>query len=320
MLLIHAGLPRTSTTSLQAVLTDHEALLGAVGVMYPKRWRPARAPTHHEFHRLLTAARSSSGALDGFRRFLIAHSEQDILISAEGLIGWLQPQERREALQRLLTIARETMPTRWICTLRRRDELVLSLYLKRFALKGGPKAAEEVLAALAPPLASFSAMRTVEEILDGDVVYVKYQASGAHNRTLIDAFRIPEPVRGKLHRRVGQAPRLNAGPSQKLAIALFNLELLAERAGARLDPAAIKEAHLRGELVFDCDRPWQPVDTRLRRKLHEDALAAARMTGFAPYAEFFADEEVVDDEISPLDLGILDSEDVQRVVAAGRPR
>lgn len=135
MLYIHGGLPRTSTTSLQAALAARESQLRAAGVVYPTMWRPAHAPIHHEFHEFFLAMRRSTRPLDEFVSFLSAHTDHDVLISGEGLTAMLPPGESQEALRQMLTAARSVVPTRWVWTLRRQDEVLTSLYLRKMVLQ-----------------------------------------------------------------------------------------------------------------------------------------------------------------------------------------
>lgn len=314
---LHGGLPRTSTTSLQEVLAENYAQLKAAGILYPKRWRPSRAPVHHELDSLLNESLDSKRGSVDFERFLASHADQNVLISGEGLTGWLQPSEKLKALQRLLTSALKVMPTRFILTLRRSDEILTSLYLRRSALRGRLPEPAEALGALPAPNALFAGLRKIEDTLSGEVTYLKYDRCGAHNRRLIDAFGIPEPVRSDLRRQLEHAPRFNPQPSQKQMVSLLNVESLSRKAGVDLNASVLRRAYLRGELVFDDDQPCHLVDTVLGKSLHEAALNAARQEGFSTYIEFFADEDVASHQPTPLTSEILNELDIQRLVKVG---
>lgn len=308
MLYLHGGLPRTSTTSLQTALATHEKELASVGIAYPRKWRSRPTPTHHGLHTILKASQESPDALDELMAYLEA-SDGDVLFSAEILIAWLQTRERLDALLALLAAARRLMPVRCIWTLRRRDEALASLYLFRLAGHPQPVPVEEAARALGRPVATYRGMNEIADLLDGEVVYVKYSASGSHNPALLESFGIPEPLRGRLRERLRSGPRLNVSLSHKQAIALAHVEQLAERAGVELDADALRSAIRSGDLRFERDWRCDPLTPPTRRKLHRDALMTAEERGFAPYLEFFGDSGI-EEPPAPFDVSALSDEDV----------
>lgn len=316
MLYLHCGWPRTSTSSLQAVLFEHTDRLADAGVVYPDRWRVRGNPTHHGMAELLKASQESESALDDFKRFLAGHAGEDVLLSAEVLTYWLRSSEKLEALQRLLAAAQEVMPTRCVWTLRRIDDFIGSMYLRQVTLR--PPAhlppPTEFFENVGRPDRLFEGVCGVGEVV-GEVAYVKYEAGGAHNGALLRAFDLPEPLQTEIRERLEQGPRLNAGLSHKGAVAMLNLDVLSARAGVDLDRAALRAAFFRGDFRFEGDRPCELVGVGVKRALHERGLAAARQAGLTPYIEFFEADEIRGS--APVVLGpeILTDEDLRRLVA-----
>jgi hypothetical protein len=326
MLYLHAGWPRTSTSSLQAALFEHrDRLASAAGLTYPEYWtRSAADPAHNGLYDMLDAAYGSANAFEAFRRHLAADADRDVLLSAEGLSNWLLSDDRREILLGLLAAARTVTPTRCVWTLRRLDDASSSLYMQ--GLKVGldlPPPQEYIGLArhrhdmfdVRAPSELFAGLRRVEEAVDGDVVYVKYDASGAHNGELLSAFDIPAPVAEKVLETLERGPRLNTRLSHKQAAALLNLDALSARAGVDLDEAAIRAAIRRGEIRFENDRPCEPLSREAKRALHERALAAAREQGFEPYLEFFGEDEIRGGASAGLGPEALAEEDLRRLAA-----
>lgn len=84
-LLLHVGLPKTATTSLQKWCDDNRALLGSYGVDYPET-DPAEAARKHQF----VVADLMAGSLERIGQLLDrAAPDRRLLISTEGLTNHL---------------------------------------------------------------------------------------------------------------------------------------------------------------------------------------------------------------------------------------
>src|SRR4029077_21243280 len=213
--------------------------LAAAGIVYPDRWRAKRGLTHHGLAELLRASLDSDCALDDLMRFLDSQADGDVLFSAEALTYWLMSDQRQEALLKFLSAAREVMPTRCIWTLRRHDEFIGSLFLLSLKRGGKPAPPAEKADTVPQPDQMFAGLRKVEEALD-DVVYVKYDPAGQHNGELLRTFGIPVPLAARIGDQLERAPRLNAAPSYKEAVALVNLDALSTRSGVSLDAPPLR--------------------------------------------------------------------------------
>jgi len=314
MLYLHCGWPRTSTTSLQAALFEHRRELAAAGTVYPEKWISHESPTHHGLFELLQASQHSTAPLDEFKAFLELHADRSVLFSAEAITSWLLVAERKRSLLDLLAIAREVMPTRCIWTLRRLDDGLQSLYLRRLAYAFKLQHPDRHFANIGDQSQLFA---TLIEVGEGatDVVHVKYDSSGSHNDELLRAFDIPAGLRAAIGEQLAGGERLNASLTHKQAVVLRELDTLSRRAGVGLDWVALRDAFIDGDLDFEDDRRCVLLGTEARRNLHERTLAAARKQGFAPYVEFFAGAEIPESSPVSLDPDVISDDDLERIVS-----
>jgi len=294
MLYLHCGWPRTSTSSLQAALGEHRNHLASVGIVYPEKWMTATGlgMTHRGLVELLKASAESDGAFDDFKGYLSEHRDQDVLFSAEILTEWLLAEDKQDALLALLSAAREVMPVKCVWALRRIDDATSSLYLR-------PQAVGAEVPRLAEQLESvyrldylFGGMRRIGDVLEDDVVYVKYDPDGGHNEQLLRAFDMPEQTVSAIVAKLEGSPRLNAQLSHKQVVALVHVDALSARAGVDLDSAVLRKAFYGGKFIFEQDWPCELVAEEVTTDLQERALAAANRQGFAPYSEFFGQIEI----------------------------
>lgn len=289
MLILHCGWPRTGTTSLQAGLSEHVDKLALAGICYPDQWRSGIGLTHHGLANVLQAGIDSAPEFNTFMRFLEANSGRSILFSAEVLSSWLILDERRRAFLRFLAAAQEVIPTRCIWTLRRYDEFIRSWLL--FGVKQGGRRLERARTAVDVENVDtqFEGMRMVEEAVQRNAVYVKYESDGAHNEKLLHAFGVCAKVANEIQAWIKDNANLNAGPTHKQAAALFELDALSARAGVSLDESRLRAAFRRGEFEFEDDGRCELADRKRQRRLHEAALSAAHRHGIHAYVDFFQD-------------------------------
>jgi hypothetical protein len=315
MLYLHCGWPRTSTSSLQAALFAHRDLLAGDGIVFPERWLSATSPTHHGLSTLLSSSLESTAPLDEFGRFLDLHANQDVLFSAEALTFWLLSSPKQEALSKLVEAARGTMAVTCVWTLRRLDEVLSSLYLFRLALGEALPPPADHLDRIRLPDRLFEGLRKLEVASAGDVVYVRYDPAGAHNRRLLGAFGLSGRVEAAVRMEIDRGPRLNASLTRKQAAALINLDALSAKSGIALDRGRLGEMFRRGGFGFAGDDRCELADAGTRATFHARALAAADRQGFAPYGEFFADAEIEGPSAVALDADVLTEEDLARLTA-----
>ncbi len=316
MLVLHCGLPRTSTTSLQAALSENRERLAGAGIVYPDQWGKGKKDAHHGIGRLLNAAPESGDSLDDFKRSLAAPGDRHVLISAENLTRFLLSRDKVEALLSFVAAIREVTPVRCIWTLRRLDEVLSSAYLLMLRLGSVslPDPREYSIDSISPD-ALFESMRRLEEGVAGDSVYVKYDPRGLHNGELLRAAGVPERLAAEIQAGLDLSRRRNASATHKQAVALANLDSLSDRAEARLDGVAVRHLFKREGFEFEQDWPCQLLDRETRRDVHERALTASRKQGWGPYAEFFADDEIVACSPEGLDPKLITDADLDRLVS-----
>jgi uncharacterized protein (DUF1778 family) len=319
MLYLHCGWPRTSTSSLQAALSAHRSSLADAGILFPEKWwvTTGLGENHGGLVGLLDDTPEAGEAREDFKRYLVAHSEDDVLLSAETLTEPLFFRDRHDGLGRLLDAAQEAMPTRCIWTLRRIDELAISLARR-------PKAVR----ADSPPLPLsddvgkrerledlFAGMTHMERVAGVEAVYLEYASVGAHNMELMSVVGIPQRIQASIGMELNDTPRVNARLSRKQMAVLVNLAELSRKTGVELDEGTVRNAIHQGALVFEGDRIFELKDHDARVALHERALKAARSQGFEPYLRYFADDAIPEgDAAFAVTTDILTDDDLARLV------
>ena len=287
MIYIHGGWPKTGTTSLQTALARGSRPLEAAGAVYPDRWRVGRS--HNGLAAMLHGDRLDDDIAE-FEGFLAAHADRDLIFSSESLAFRLNADGSHDELLTLLGAAQRFAPVICVWTLRRLDQVVHSLYKQLTALDVELDPLPKALADFEPE-STLAGFRKVEDVV-AHVVYVEYDAGGAHNAELLRAFGLPAGPAETIERELRVRPRLNESLSQKQAAALFEMEELEARSGSRLDKGALLKAFRYEGFRFDDDRPWELADRRLTWPFHEKMLSASVEHGFEPYTRFFGDAVV----------------------------
>jgi hypothetical protein len=315
MLYLHCGWPRTSTSCLQAALYEHADHLASMGIVYPDRWTVRKGGTHHGLAQLISASQCSPVAFNEFRAFLVSNADQDVLLSAEALTGWLRPRERLTALLHLIRTAREVGLVRCIWTLRRYDEFLASLYLRNMtsAVINAKLSPAEFFVKPRQLDDLFNGMQHVENAVGGEVTYVKYASDGAHHGELLHTLGVPTDLRVEIEWSLKRMPRLNPSPSQKQAIVELHFDSLSARAGIELNRAAVRDLFYRGTFNFEGDQPCELVDDEAKRIVHRRALAAANRTSFSPYVKFFGAAEITRSSPVSLDPYLVTDDDLRRL-------
>ena len=316
MLYLHGGWPRTGTLSLQTALSEHREQLAAERLVFPERWKGEGTPAHHGLYQLLAAGLEPGDPLADLKGFLTAHADRNVLLSAEGIAIWLFSRRGQSAVLSFISAAREAMPVKCVWTLRRFDETLRSAYLFKLARGADlddPSLYFENMCSRA--VSVFPGMGTVEEAVAGEVTYVKYDRSGVHQSSLVDAFDLPDSLSAKIGDHLRTSSRRNVSLSHKAATTLANVDALAEKVGADFDRHALQRAFLQGELVFEEDWRCELVDTEVKRRTHEKAVAAARRAGVTLYVDFYGDDEIAASGPAGLDIEVLTDEDLERLVS-----
>ena len=321
MLYLHCGWPRTATSSFQSALTANADELARAGLIYPAEWRHGDrlGEAHHGLSDLLSRKDEPVGSVDRLQDDLRSW-EGDVLLSSEEIsnwvVAWLSP-----ALSRLVDAIHEVRSLTTLWTVRRMDELLVSMYLHQVLLGEQRSPSEwfdhrfkyDWIAAFVQGNAVFGSLSGIE------AVHVKYDHEGAHCGELLTAVGVPRRLRRQIVREIGDAARTGARLTRKGVGTLVFLDQLSERAGVALDRKRLVNAFYRGEIAFADDAPFEAVDREMAARVHEVALDAARAHGFGPYVEFFGGDEVEGPSSpSAVDLDLLTDADLRRVVASSQ--
>jgi hypothetical protein len=313
MLYLHCGWPRTSTTSLQHALAAHREELAMAGVVYPERWI-AGGDSHHGLVQFLNESLAGEEDIDDFKRLLADHDGNDIVFSVEAISYWVRQPDRREALLKLLAAARDVTHVTCVWTLRRFDEILVSLYLLWLALGRPPVSVDDFLCARPSGERLIRGLRELDEALGDACVYFQYRSGGAHNRDFIRLLGLPPDLATKLERHLDRGPRLNPRLTQKQAVICLNIDLFSSRLGFNLDRNALRNAIRKGEFELAEDAPCELLGTDAKLVIHERALATARRSGFQPYLDYYADADPAPSSPVSLDPGVVTDEDLSRLV------
>lgn len=318
MLYWHLGLKRTGTTSLQTALVVHQERLAEAGIVYPQEWRTqgfAGYSTHQGLTEVVAASAEDASPVLHFREYLSAHADRSVILSSEFVSGWLTD-EKRDAVLRTLSWATEVMPVSCIWTLRRLDDQLNSLCLRR-ALLGIDltfPSQEDVSGIVESFSELLAGMRSIEEAV-GRVAYVKYKAAGAHNGEILREMGVPDGLRCLIEGSLECGPRLNPQLTYKGAVALYYRDLLGERAGVALSGPDLQRALFLGEFRFDDDKPCELIGSEVRATLHERALTAARQHRLDAYPAFFENDGIEAGPPIVLDPDALTDADLEGLVS-----
>jgi hypothetical protein len=320
VLYLHIGLPRTGTTSLQAVLARSVPELARAAYLYPEEWRDHEDIAHHNLGIAVLEGESGSETTRRFLDYVLLNRAQHIVVSTEWLSNGLD-RTRFPMLQAFLAACTERVSTTVVLMLRRMDDAVASMYLHE--TKWGEQTDfdmdQYVMFRLTWIAELFEGLQRLRETscvssmavipyLDGfDSVVRVLAAMGLSDSGISTAQR------ARLGRRLGL----------KAHAALRYLDEWKVELGCpiRSDVVGLFES---GEFTFRDDADdYDILGYETRQFLHDHALQAAREHGIDPYLEAFADARIQQSErrtiartlIAPGDLADLREELARR---AGR--
>ncbi|HET8863124.1 MAG TPA: hypothetical protein VFM94_07730 [Solirubrobacterales bacterium] len=308
---------------MQTALVIHQDQLAQAGLIYPEEWRsqdPVGYSTHHGLAEVIQAD-GDSPPVRHFQKYLATHQDKSVLFSSEFLSDWIAD-AKCDSVLRTLALAQSLVPVACIWTMRRLDESINSLLLRRALLGSGLAAPgwEDVRQLSASFAAALEGMRRIEDLIERPVVYLRYSPEGSHNSEILREVQLPPRVRRSIESALGRGPRLNAQLTHKEAAALQHHRVISERSGFPVSPFELQRAFFLGEFEFDDDEPYELMDDGIRRALHEEALAAARKAGADEYVRFFENDRIHACAPTTLHPGALSDADLERLVDYLRPR
>ena len=321
MLYLHIGLPRTGTTSLQAVLAQSAAPLAEASTVYPVRWRGRGKLAHHELASGLLASETGATVKNDFLRYLAKTGERrHVVISSEGLSNGLTP-EKFPQLRSFLQACSSRTPVRVVLTLRRYDVFVSSMYHHQLKWGLAPDPDIEHYARLRHPWISgvFKALSELRR--DGDVtslILIPYVEGSDSIAPALQALGIsPLLLRSRPPARLGRSIGLKA-----LTFLRFFDEWVTEH---RLPVERRHVVRLFERLAFEFRNEEYSYDLLgydVRRALHDCALSAAAEHGIAEYQEAYGGAVIEGSRQQPVDRGLISTDDfnqLARYLAEWRP-
>ena len=297
-LILHAGMPRTGTTSLQRALAASADLLARAGAEYPSRWWAQQAPAHHPLATEVQE-RGASGPLAGELLTHLGAGPGVTIISSETLTNGLAG-ERFDALRDFLATASQGAEVRFLLAVRRSDELVSSMYLRQLELDDPGPAGDYAwhrLPWIDDVFANLAELRESPRLPTPELVpYIQGREATAPllERMGLDAAAPP-------------TERLARSPGLKAAAVLASMDELE----IGLDRQALAHA-LRSEGITlpGERRDFHVLGPTLREYLHLHALGSAARHGHREYVEAFGEAELDQAPRARLDASQLDPEDL----------
>jgi len=133
-IIIHVGLPKTGTKSLQSFFWEFREPIAEAGLYYPVSGCVKPGPAHHNIARSYSQEPKIKGRLDAAveQADLIKEIRQvnkDVLISSEGL--WALARKEPERLEAFISDAAEGRTVKFVVTWRNAAEYCESMYFQR---------------------------------------------------------------------------------------------------------------------------------------------------------------------------------------------
>lgn len=271
-------------------------------------------------HHGLNELRDGEAKLAEFKRYLALHADRDVLFSAEGMTGWLRSPERRPSFFRLIEVAAEVATVRCVWTMRRFDQWLTSVYLFLLAVGRSPGRPEPFFERMLSflPGSLFESLAALENTVDVEVAYVRYESDGSHYSRLLGAFGVANRAARPISEELRHGTPFRPSITHKQAVALVDPRAIGQSIGMDLDHASLRRILLENDFEFEHDRRCEPVEEAIASSAHERALAAARANGIGAYVDFFGAEVVRAPSSPGLDLSVLASCDLERLRRAAR--
>jgi hypothetical protein len=144
---VHAGMPKTATTTIQTILSSNPQLLERSESVYPPMWRDQEGIAHHDAGlRLLSQSDAVVESIIGEIRDYVHHNRtQSVILSTESLSNLLG-QQRISTFVSLFQAVGSIMPVRMVLAVRRIDEFFESMYLHSVKVGEVSRSIEQYLA------------------------------------------------------------------------------------------------------------------------------------------------------------------------------
>jgi hypothetical protein len=310
MLVIHAGLPKTGTTSLQWRLSASRASLQAQGWVYPEGWMAPQAPAHHLLSRSFLADDPELVELhDTFVTALANKGNENWLISSESFS--LSIGQSRLAFVQWLRRCTQHGDVTILMWLRRADKFIESMYLQQSRVGNSNAKA-------APGVYAQASARWYNSVLEGvaklraeipslQFQFLKHDRNIDTLQSFSEFLHLPENILAVAHvppenRRLNLANQVFLHRFEQFSgqLQLQNARKVWVRA---IDTGA---ADLGNGTVRD---EYSIFTLAQRQQLHQQVQAAADKSGISEYRRFFGNDVIASAPLQSLETFEL-SEDV----------
>jgi hypothetical protein len=314
-LILHIGMPRTGTCSLQRLLAASSPILEEAGYQYPDLELDEREMAHHALG-LDVLAHGGGSRIGAELLERVARAEGNTIVSTETLSNGLAD-PGFDALRSFLAAAIDVVDMEVVIVLRRMDQMLASMYL--FQLRNGddPEAVDEFSERRLPWIdQAFGNLSELRFSPDWPSPHILTYRPGRDSTALVlraiglDPAALGEPEKS-LHRTLGLKAQAFLGGLSELGDGI---------------PAARSElinAFETGRFSFSDEvYEYDPLGYATRRRIHEHALASSIEHGIREYEDAYRGERIEPMPRTEVDSSLIsdaDLRDLRRFLsAAGR--
>ena len=313
LLVVHIGMPKTGTTSLQASLAHSTAKLAKLGVDYPRSLRDPGGTAHHSLPPELLARGDTSGPMVTEFLALLADRRRRaprMLISSELFTSCVVGEPLATFLQ-FVEKCRNHRPVQVVIALRRIDEFLESMYLQ--LVKGGLTAEpphEFFGARIHWPGQLFQSLSALRERRDlADLRVVSFSKHSSFLTTVLEACGFDAAQRG-LVKDARINPRLGL-KAQTTLLLLPELEAEVHRSVWR--PGLVEAFERRTFTFADEIYDYRVATPPQRRDVQDESLRLARHYGIHEYVEASSNEPARKSPLYTMTRSLLSRDDVSRL-------
>jgi hypothetical protein len=308
---IHAGMPKTGTTSLQLRLSDSGSMLAAAGVDYPLNFRDDEGIAHH---RLAHALRGNDATFDEATSAFVAHLTDSVfqhtIISSEALTNAINGRFILRMMNFLATAA-ALQPVRLVVVLRPIESFFESMYLHSTKVGDVHTPIDRYLAMRYEWSRSFfgalTAIRTAGII--PSLRLVKFDPTSAFDGHMLTELQICHLIQKKM----APARRANEKLSWKAQTILLHLEEVEGAIGSPLPRHKLFREFGTGIMFQDDLTSYTILSEEQEGYVREGAFSAAYDVGLWEYLTFFNPKRTVSRPRVSLDWNVLTADDLDRL-------
>jgi hypothetical protein len=314
-LILHIGMPRTGTCSLQRLLAGSSPILEEAGYQYPDLELDEQEMAHHALG-LDVLAHGGGSRIGAELLERVARAEGNTIVSTETLSNGLAD-AGFDALRSFLTAAMDVVDVEVVIVLRRMDQMLASMYLFQVRNGDDPEAVDQFSERRLPWVDQvFGNLRDLRLSRDWpSPVILTYRPGRDSTAPVLRAMGIDPAALGEagrsLHRTLGLKAQAFLGGLSELGdgVPVARRELIHAFETGRFSFS---------DEVFEYD----PFGYEARRRIHEHALASSVEHGIHEYEDAYRGDRIEPTPRTEIDSSLItdaDLRDLRRFLsAAGR--